>query len=303
MSRMTLENVVRGRLEKPFRLVVTGTEGVGKSTFASQAPSPIFIAAEDGTAQLDVVRFPSPTGWTEARECIRVLLKEQHDYKTVVIDTLDWLEPLCWDMVCEEMNVKDISEPDWGRGYTAAVDHWRELLASLDRLRAERRMNVIAIAHTHIKTFKNPEGPDFDRYELKLHSKTAGLWKEWSDAVLHCKFETYVSETKNKKQGVSSGKRVICTERTAAYDAKNRYNMPSIMPLDWTTFEAAMQTGETVPVSEAMQEIEELSAKVSDKDRKDAAAAVKRANGDSRKLAQLINWLRNRAPETKENEE
>jgi len=294
MSRMALDNVVKGKLDKPFRLVVTGTEGVGKSTFASEAPNPIFIAAEDGTAQLDVVRFPSPNDWDEAKECMRVLRKETHEYQTIVIDTLDWLEPLCWASVCKELDVSSIADADYGRGYTAAVDQWRLFLASLDRLRMEKNMNVIAIAHTHIKGFKNPEGLDYDRYELKLHAKTAGLWKEWSDAVLHCKFETFVSELKGRKRGISSGKRIICTERTAAYDAKNRYNLPNVMPLHWATFAAALKSGETMPVADAMAMIEELAAKTDEAIRKEAAKYVKAAAGDSRKLAQIVNWLKNK---------
>jgi hypothetical protein len=95
-SRMKLAAVTRGRLERPTRVLLYGVEGVGKSTFAASAPAPIFIAAEDGTAQLDVARFPEPKTWSDVLEAVGELATSEHVFKTLVVDTLDWLEPLCW---------------------------------------------------------------------------------------------------------------------------------------------------------------------------------------------------------------
>ncbi len=59
-KKMCIESVRTGRIEKPIRVLMYGTDGVGKTTFAADAPGPVFLAAEDGTAQLDVARFPEP---------------------------------------------------------------------------------------------------------------------------------------------------------------------------------------------------------------------------------------------------
>lgn len=248
LGRMKLANVVRGRQTSPLRVLLYGVEGVGKSTFAAGAPSPIYLCAEDGTGHLDVERFPAPKSWLEVLEAVDVLRSEQHDRRTLVIDTLDWLEPLCWAHVCAESGEKSIEGFGYGKGYVAALDAWRVLISRLDGLRATKGMHVVALAHAVIRPFKNPDASvgDFDRYELKLHAKAAGLWKEWSDCVFFGQFETFSKKEKDgKNKGISSGERLIYAERTAAYDAKNRLGLPSEFPLSWQAFSEAAKAAKT----------------------------------------------------------
>jgi hypothetical protein len=247
-GRMALSNVVKGRIKKPIRALIYGVEGVGKSSFAGAAPAPIFLGVEDGTAQLDVVRFPEPQSWTDAMEAIAELTVGEHAYETLVIDTLDWLEPLCWAHVCHGKKDKagkaitSIEDFGYGKGYTAALDTWRQLTAALQALVARRRMNVVLIAHSWIKSFKNPAGDDFDRYEMKLDKKAAGLFREWCDAVLFAQFQTFTHKPgeNGRAKGISDGARVIYTERAASHDAKNRFDLPPAMALDWAAFAEAV---------------------------------------------------------------
>jgi hypothetical protein len=257
-SRMKLGAISKGRLERPLRVLLYGVEGVGKSTFAANAPSPIFLAAEDGTAQLDVARFPEPRTWQEALDAVEELTVGEHEFKTVVVDTLDWLEPLCWDHVVSKaplvggkVKIKAIEDFGFGKGYVAALDEWRKLLSAFERLRSKRGMHVVFLAHSWVKPFKNPEDEDYDRYELKLHAKAGGLIKEWADAVLFTRFETFANTDDRTKRtrGVSSGNRVLHTVRTAAYDAKNRYDLPTTLPLDWTAFAKAVADGRPADVT------------------------------------------------------
>ena len=67
-GRMKLDAVRRGVRPAPDRILVVGTEGVGKSTFASEAPAPIFIAAEDGIRHLAVASFPEPTSFADVMD-------------------------------------------------------------------------------------------------------------------------------------------------------------------------------------------------------------------------------------------
>lgn len=219
MGKMSLQNVVSGKLVRPVRVLIHGTEGVGKSTFAADAPAPIFICPEDGTAQLDIERFPEPAHYDEVIEAINVLQHEEHDRKTLVLDTADWLEPLIWEAVCAKAKKPNIEAFGFGKGYVAALDEWRGLVARLDRLRA-KGMHIVIVAHSHVKAFSNPEGENFDRYELKLNGKAAGLLKEWSDAVLFASFEQATYEDGSRHKGISTGARVMRSERRAAFDAK-----------------------------------------------------------------------------------
>ena len=239
-SRMSLAAVTRGRIEAPLRVLLVGVEGVGKSTFGAAAPAPIFLASEDGTAQLDIARFPQPQTWAEVIDAVRVLATEAHEYQTLVVDTLDWLEPLIWKFICERDGKASIEDYGYGKGHVAALDEWRRFLAALERLRKAKSMTVVLLAHAQIRPFKNPEGEDYDRFELKLNAKAGGLIKEWTDCNLFANHETYAVEKKGRTRGVSSGARVIHTQRRAAWDAKNRHDLPEQLPLSWEDFAEAI---------------------------------------------------------------
>jgi hypothetical protein len=297
---MTLGKVVKGRIAQPLRLVLYGPPGIGKSTFAGNAPSPIFIGAEKGTAQLDVERFPQPAAWPEVIEALTALGTQDHGYKTVVIDTVDWMEPMIHASVIAEESkgkseakqITDIDSMGYGRGYNLAMTQWRKLLTYLERLSDVRGMNVILLAHSQIKSFKNPEGEDFDRYEMKLHHKASGLLQEWADEVLFCNYETYAVETKGRVRGVSSGTRIIHTVRTAAFDAKNRHDLPETLPLSWADYAAAVDEGAPAIVADLKSAIVELLNGADTELKTKVDESVIKAGDNSATLTKILNRLR-----------
>ena len=126
-KRMTLDKLVKGKLQTPRRVMLYGPEGIGKTTFGAGAPSPIFFAAEAGTAQLDVVRFPKPEGWADVLDAVRTLTTEAHDFKTLVFDTMDAIEPLLWAYMCKrdsnpKRTLRDVEDYGFGKGYEKALD-------------------------------------------------------------------------------------------------------------------------------------------------------------------------------------
>lgn len=287
-----LKSIVKGRLDKPIRVLMFAPEGIGKSTFASNAPAPIFVGAEDGTAQLDVHRFPQPSRWEDVFSDIGELTTERHDYRTVVIDTLDWLEPLCWEFVCRQGGKRGIEDFGFGKGYVAALEEWRRLLAVLDALRASRGMSVILLAHSKVATFKNPEGDDYDRYTLKLHDKASGVIKEWADAVLFAQYETFTHEKSGRVRGIDSGARVIHTQHKAAYDAKNRFDLPETIPLSWEEFAAGVRAHVPASVDKLREQYAELLPRMPDDVRKKAEETY--AKADAAMLAKLVDRMRGR---------
>lgn len=298
-SRMSLASVVKGKIAQPVRCVLYGVEGIGKSTFGANAPAPIFLGAENGTAQLDVTRFPAPETWQEVLDAVRLLERETHPYRTLVVDTLDWAEPLLWAYVCKRDGKKDIEDYGFGKGYNTALDEWRVFLAALERLCATKAVNIILVAHSIIRTFKNPEGEDYDRYEMKLNAKAAGLIREWSDAVLFANYETYANKDKktSRVKGVDTGARLIYTNRRAAYDAKNRYSLPDSLPLDWAEFAAAVSSGEVAAPEALLAEIERKATSLGGEVEKRARAAMTRYADDAAKLSEMNNWLNVRMAE------
>jgi len=278
-SRMTIAGISRGRLAKPRRVLAYGPEGVGKSTFGAGAPDAIFIAPEDGTAQIDVARFPEPSNWTDVLAAIALLTTGDHAFKTLVIDTLDWLEPLINAHVCLSNGWKDIEAPGYGKGPAAALDVWRAFLRDLDILRAKRGVEIVLLAHSQTRTFRNPVSDDYDRYELKMPPKAAGLVKEWVDAVLFANYETFAAKKDGRVRGVSTGARFLWTTHCAAFDAKNRFGLPEQIPLAWDDFDALSK-------AHAPEEIEKLRADI-----KDLLAA---ADSETRKVG--MKWLNENSP-------
>jgi hypothetical protein len=229
----------------PARILVYGVAGVGKTTFGTSADKPVVLPTEDGLGKIKVPSFPLARSLDEVMEALAALYSEPHEYKTVVVDSLDWLEPLVWQRACKDNGWRSIEDPGYGKGYIAALDLWRQYLDGLNALRGERGMTVIQIAHADIKRFDSPEHEPYDRYGVKLHARASALLQEHSDVVLFANYR--ISTVKadvgfNKKvtRALGSGERVLYTAERPAFLAKNRYGLPDVLPLDWQAFAAAM---------------------------------------------------------------
>lgn len=224
------------------RVLVYGVEGIGKSTFAAGAPDPIFICTEDGLGSLPVSHFPIATSVTDVLDAIQTLFIEDHAFKTVVIDSLDWLETLIWREIEAQHDAKDLA---YGKGAMLAAERWRKILDGLTALRAEPGMSVVLIAHCEIKRFDSPEVEPYDRYQPKLQARSSALIREWADAVFFANFRTIVKKddigfNKTNNRGISTGERLLFTSERPAYMAKNRYGLPESIPLSWEAFESAI---------------------------------------------------------------
>jgi hypothetical protein len=295
-SRMTLAAVHKGTRKAPDKILLVGVEGVGKSTWGSDASAPIFLAAEDGIHHLDVASFPEPHTFPEVLDAIRVLCTDPHDYKTLVIDTVDWLEPILQRSVCEANGWANIEAPGYGKGYTVVLDEWRKLIFALDHLRTKRGMEVILLAHAAIRNFANPAGNDYMRYSPKLNDRAGALLKEWADSILFATFEEYAPKVKGelRVKGVYTGRRVVHTQRTAAWDAKSRHSIPAELPLSYADYAAARDAGQTAsPVDLEGEALVLLSEPVfSAEERAKINAHIEASRGNATKLAKAVDRLR-----------
>ena len=229
----------------PPRILLHGVAGIGKTTFAAAAQKSVFVCTEDGLGTLEAAHFPLARTFDEVMEALAALYSESHAFTTVVVDSVDWLEPLIWQKACQENGWKDLEQPGYGKGYVAALDLWRQYLEGLNALRDERGMTVIQIAHTDIKRFDSPEHEPFDRYVIKLHARAAALLQEHSDVVLFANYRISTVKSDigfNKKvtRALGSGERVLYTAERPAFLAKNRYGLPDSLPLSWAAFAEAM---------------------------------------------------------------
>ncbi len=228
---------------KPPRIVLFGSSGVGKTSFAASMNKPIFICTEDGLGKIEVPHFPLAKSFEDVMENLQSLINNENDYKTLVIDSLDWLEPLIWDKACQDNNWKSIEQPGYGKGYVETLKYWRIYINSLNELR-EKGFTIMQIAHNQIKRFESPEIEAFDRHELKLHRKAADLILEHSDCCFFANFKLGTVQVKGKGGTMTtkavSGDRVIYTKETTAFLAKNRYGLPEMLPFVWETVREEM---------------------------------------------------------------
>lgn len=234
--------------KKPRRALVYGTHGIGKSTFGAMADAPIFIQTEDGIGDIECDRFPLSQRFNDVIAALGELYSQPHEYRTLVLDSLDWLERLIWSHVCQRRGVESMEDIPYGKGYVFALTHWREVLAGLDALRNERGMHVILIAHAQIEKFANPETDTYDRYSPRLQKHASALVQEWCDEVLFATYKVHTKTIKegfdNKRvQGIGTGERIMRTTERPAHVAKNRLGLPEEIPLDFRVY-AAFVRGE-----------------------------------------------------------
>jgi hypothetical protein len=224
--------VISGKLQQAQSVLIYGPEGIGKSTLAAQFPKPIFIDCERGTGWMDVKRLPCKS-WQDIMDAVKFIKTEKHEFKTVVIDSADWAEHDCIQYVCSQGGKSSLSDFDHGKGYVKLSDEIEKFLNSLNAL-IDSGMHVIFIAHCAIKKLELPdEGGEFDHYELNTSTRISPLLKQWAEAILFINYKVQVTENeKGRTKAIGGRKRIIHTQHTAAYDAKNRWGLPDQIPFE-----------------------------------------------------------------------
>jgi hypothetical protein len=218
--------ITRGIKRGAVRAVIYGVEGIGKSSLAAQIPDSLLIDTEDGTGQIDAARVVA-LDWRGIEHAIKELCADAQGFSAVIIDTADWLEKALIDHMLKQSGKKSIEDYGFGKGYTILQEHVVRFLSLLDQLIA-KGVHVVFVAHAKVVRTSPPDQTDgYDRYELKLTKQVAPLLKEWADMVLFCNYQIQIVEGSDGKLKAQGGKeRVIHCNRSAAWDAKNRYNLP-----------------------------------------------------------------------------
>lgn len=233
-----LAAVKHGVQKRPLRMVLYGVEGIGKTLFASNAPSPIFLGSEDGFGTIDAARFPAPQSWSDVRAAVNELATQAHEFKTLVIDTADWIEPLVFADICARAGKANVEAFGFGKGYVIAVDEgWRPLLAQLEEL-GRKGMHVIILAHAKAENHQPPDGEAYERWTLKIDKRAGGLLKEWCDTLLFANWGGAIVDKSGKKaRAIGERYRALYTESSSgAFEAKNRFGLAPVLNLDWAEF-------------------------------------------------------------------
>lgn len=232
---MSLLSTVTKPNDRPVIATITGDAGVGKTTLAATFPKPIFIRAEDGLqsvpSDMRPDAFPVVSDVKTLWEQLMALVNDEHDYKTLVIDSITQLETLFGEYVIET----DIKKPKslaqanggYGAGYGAVSALHGRVRKAAKVLNEKRGMNVIFIAHSDVMTIELPDEDPYSRYELRLHKKSAPHYTDNVDLVAYLKLETFTQGDGERKKAISSGQRVAVCHTAAAQISKNRYGIES----------------------------------------------------------------------------
>jgi len=240
-------------------MILNAVEGWGKTTIGAYAPKPVILMAGGETGYqtlLNAGSVPSVSAvtlntWPEMISVVEQLVDSE--YETLVLDALSGFERLCHTFVCDRDFGGDWGEHGfvgWQRGYAIAVPEWLKLLSRLETANKTGK-TILILSHCLVRPFKNPTGPDYDRYVADIHAQTWGPTHRWADAVL---FGTYVAvieggktgEKPRKGKGIGRDDRVMYTRRRDAWDAKNRFSMSEAIDFandpasGWATLWAAI---------------------------------------------------------------
>lgn len=259
-----LESITTGYGPRPPRVILTGTEKIGKSTWASLWPGSIFIpiTGEEGIDDIQVPQWPPCQSLNDVFACLSELYHKDHSFLNVVIDSGSTLEPVLHKATCVRVGHSAGIESlggGYGKGYTEALTEWRQLMAYLDALRNTKGMSCIIIGHVKLKRFDDPTGPSYDRYQLDLNDRAASSLFRWADSILFCSNKVTVEKEDgsfNREVGKASdmtgGQRYLFTQSRPAHPGGGRGvygRLPYELPLSYDHFAAAVQSASAAPTT------------------------------------------------------
>ena len=230
---MSILSTIAKPTDRPVIATITGDAGTGKTTLAATFPKPIFIRVEDGLQAVpEKIRpdaFPVINKVDDVWNQLTALIKDEHNYQTVVIDSVSQLETLFAEHVIESdpKKPKSLAQANggYGAGYLAVSALHGRVRKAAKMLNEKRNMNVIFICHSDVTTIELPDQDPYSRYELRLHKKCAPHYVDNVDLVAYLKLETFTTGDGDRKKAISSGNRLAVCYTAAAQVSKNRYGI------------------------------------------------------------------------------
>jgi hypothetical protein len=222
--------IVTGRKIKPVNLMIYGEHGLGKTSLPSEANNPIYVGSEEND-EFDIARMPKVEVWKDLTDQLAWLLKEKHDYKTLVIDTVDALEQVAQKEILKQQSGKTMATAfgGYGKAYERMADMFLDIRDEyLVKLRDTKGMNIVILAHAEKSKHEDPmTNTSYDHYSTAIHKKIKPIFEDWVSAILFITWQVYKTQSNDgREHAVGDGSRMIYTEQRPSHVAKNRFELP-----------------------------------------------------------------------------
>lgn len=240
---------------KPPMITIVGTPGAGKTTLGAMFPGALILPTEDGTAVFEtwdvdaqptvLPRLPKTSEKHSTRDTLMGLLDElittQHDYRTLVIDSITTLGALLEAEIIMRDCVGTVADASGGyhKGFAEVASWHADVVYKCEQLRAVKKMGIVFLAHIGIKKMRNrPDAAaDYSAFSLDMDNQALSVYVAQSDAVLYLRKEEFVTGQETDRKGrqtkfgrvTQTGKRILVTTgdgQVGYLNAKSRYNMP-----------------------------------------------------------------------------
>lgn len=227
-------DMIQKPADRPVIMTITGDSGMGKTTLAASFPKPIVIRAEDGLQAIpNETRpdaFPVLTCEADLWGQLTALIKEEHDYKTVIVDSVTALERLFIQSVIDGdvKNPKTIAQAcgGYGAGFLAVAGLHQRVRKACGLLN-DKGMHVVFIAHADTELIELPDQDSYTRYNMRLNKRCVAPYVDDVDLVGFLKLQTFTTGDGERKKAISDGTRILVTYATASNVSKNRYGITS----------------------------------------------------------------------------
>ena len=237
------------------RIVVSGVEKVGKTTFACSAPRALLVPLEIGYAAMTVAKTPMLSSFEDVmslmREVKAACMASTFPYQSLVFDSATALERLIHDAVLRRdpayhnKNAKALTMEaalgGYGKAYQFANELFDEFTKMCDELALYGGINIIITCHVFAAKVIDPAYGEYDTWDLLLHSpknqKNYGkreMITQWADMVgfLHEPLFVAKADGEQLSRATSMNRgRVLAVDRQPGYVAGNRYGIHGLIPI------------------------------------------------------------------------
>lgn len=236
---------------KGLGLLLAGTEGIGKTTFAAEFPKKLTCLSIRETGMEDLIELGEVPdifvtninieNWSHLVSCVRSC-KDQ----TLVLDSGSGLQRVLFDHVCQERFDGEYDEfMSYYRGPRQDCPQYLDRLCSDLELQRSKGTHLIVLAHSKVETFKNPKGLDYQTMEIDMDEGIRSVLKKFMANILYMDLDPGIERvTKSQKKQAVEAKmregdvRAIFTQKSLTHVAKNKLGLPVVIPMGTSSEEA-----------------------------------------------------------------